>query len=94
MEVADTAAENEYAVYVMKVDGNVVGQPEVSVKALPDSARQTLDAMSATGLVAQAEAMESLLTELGASAGDFFGHVDKARVFTQVDERIVPLRKM
>jgi hypothetical protein len=88
------AAENEYAVYVMKVNGNEVGQPEVGVKELPASVRQTLNAMGSKGVVADSEALEEVLISLGASPSEFFGHLDRAEVFTQVDERIVQLQKL
>jgi hypothetical protein len=89
----DVAAENEYAVYVMKVNGNEVGLPEVGVKELPASVRQTLNAMGSKGVVADAESLEEVLISLGASPSEFFGQLGHAEVFTQVDERIVQLQK-
>jgi len=93
LEDEDSASENEYAVYVMKVDGNQIGTPEVGVKELPASARQTLNTMSAKGVVADTEALEEVLVSLGASPSDFFGQINQAKVFTQVDNRIVKLQQ-
>jgi hypothetical protein len=92
-EADEVAAENEYGVYVMKVNGNEIGLPQVGVKELPASVRQTLNAMGSNGVVADSEALEEVLISLGASPSEFFGHLDRAEVFTQVDDRIVKLHK-
>jgi hypothetical protein len=84
----------EYGVYVMRVNGLEVGEPEGGIRELPASPRATLDGMSRSGMVPEDGAMEDLLMSLGISPGDYFGNLDQVRIFTQVQETLVPLQSM
>jgi hypothetical protein len=92
-ESVEVASAGEYAVYVMKVDGNQISVPEVSVKELPASVRQTLDAMSSARVTPNQDSLEQVLVSLGLSSGDYFGQLERAEVFTQVDEHIIKLQQ-
>lgn len=88
---SEPATETEYAVYVMRVDGNQVGEPEVSVRDVSAFSRGTMDRMSASMVAADTESLGLLLTELGVTPGEFFGGLDRAKVYRQVDDQLMPL---
>jgi hypothetical protein len=77
----------------MRVQGNQVGEPEISVRKLSDSDRRAMDFMSRTHLMPDQGSMENLLVSLGASPSEFYGQVGAIKVLTQVDEEIIPLRQ-
>lgn len=92
-DAPESAEPNEFAVYVMKVEGNQIGAPEIAVKTLSDPARGVLDEMSARGVAADQEQLEEVLTSLGLSPSEFFGRLDNVRVLSQKGEHLVELIK-
>jgi hypothetical protein len=89
----ESAEPNEFAVYVMKVDGNQISVPEVAVKTLPESVRETLAEMARRGVAADHEQLEELLTSLGLSPSEFFRRLDNARILSQQGEHLVELAR-
>ncbi len=90
---ATDAAEQKYVVFFMKRTGNEIGEPVVSIREVPDFAHETLARMSNTGTVPNADAFEDVLLALGASPGEYFGQLNCANVFTQVEDQFVQLKK-
>jgi hypothetical protein len=84
--------ENQYAVYLMRVHGREISPAGSSVRELPVQTREVLDRMTATGLVPDQGTMGGLLSDLGLSWSDYFGTLSELKVYTQIDDRVVPLR--